>query len=224
MSRKAVVLLSGGLDSACALYWAASRGWRPSALSVGYGQRHERELESARKLARAAGASHREVRLDLPWLKASSLVDGRKALPDLPLSRIGKGGVPSTYVPGRNTVLLSLAVSLADAEGAEAIVIGANILDYSGYPDCRGPYLRAMEKAATLGTKRGTSGKRLRVLAPLIRLDKAGIVRLARRLKVPIGLTWSCYRGGRKPCGACDSCKLRAKGFREAGLSDPALP
>ncbi len=224
MSRKAVVLLSGGLDSATSLSWAKSRGWRPLALSVAYGQRHERELKSARALARAAGAPYREVRLNLPWLKSSSLVDARRALPDLALSRIGRGGVPSTYVPGRNTILLSLAISLADAEGAEVIVIGANILDYSGYPDCRGPFLRAMEKSARLGTKSGAAGARLKILAPLLRLDKAGIIRLALRLKVPLGLTWSCYRGGRTPCGACDSCKLRAKGFREAGLADPALP
>lgn len=223
MSRVAVVLLSGGLDSATALYWAKREGWRPLALSVEYGQRHERELAGARRLARSAGAPHREVRLKLPWLGASSLVNGRKALPDVPLSRIGRGAIPSTYVPGRNTVLLSLAVSLADAQGAEAIVIGANVLDHSGYPDCRGPYLRAMERAAVLGTKRGAEGGKLKILAPLIRLDKAGIVRLARRLGVPLELTWSCYRGGRLPCGRCDSCKLRAKGFREAGAADPAL-
>lgn len=216
---KAVVLLSGGLDSTTCLYWAKARGWRPLALSVAYGQRHARELASARRVARAAGVELREVRLSLPWLGVSSLVDRSARLPDLSLPRIGRGGVPSTYVPGRNTLLLSLAASLADAEGAGAVVIGANVLDYSGYPDCRPAFLRAFETVA----RRGTRATRLRVLAPLLRLDKSGVVRLALKLGAPIGLTWSCYRGGRRPCGRCDSCKLRAKGFAEAGRTDPAL-
>jgi len=163
------------------------------------------------------------VRLALPWLSTSSLVDHNKCLPDLPAGRIGKGPIPSTYVPGRNTVLLSLAVSLADAAGAEALVIGSNAQDYSGYPDCRPEFIAAFQKTARLGTRRGAEGKRLSLLAPLQRLDKAGIVRLARRLKVPLELTWSCYQGGRRPCGRCDSCKLRARGFVAAGVIDPAL-
>lgn len=219
-ARKAVVLLSGGLDSTTALYWTKSKGYDCAALCVHYGQRHERELESARRVARAAGVSLDEVRLALPWLAwASALVDKSARLPDVPLSRIGRGGVPSTYVPGRNTVFLSLAASMADAIGAQAVVIGANVLDYSGYPDCRPAYLRAFEKAARLGTR----AKALTILAPLIKLDKRGIVELARELAVPLELTWSCYAGGERPCGRCDSCKLRAKGFAAAGVADAAL-
>lgn len=215
---KAVVLLSGGLDSATALWWAKTRGFGAVCLSVRYGQRHEREILAAKALAKRAGARLYEIRLSLPWLKSSALVDRTKRLPDLPLSKIGRGGVPATYVPGRNTIFLALAASLADAVEATAVVIGANQLDYSGYPDCRGPYLAAFEKAARRGTRRTS----LKILAPLLRLDKAGIVRLARRLGVPTELTWSCYAGGKRPCGKCDSCKLRAKGFASAGFEDTA--
>jgi 7-cyano-7-deazaguanine synthase len=221
--KRAVVLLSGGLDSATALYWARRQGFKTLALTVHYGQRHARELSAARALARRAGADWVPVRLSLPWLKASSLVDRKQRLPETPAGRIGKGPIPSTYVPGRNTVFLSLAASLADAAGAEAVVIGSNAQDFSGYPDCRPEFNRAFEKAARLGTRRGAEGKRLALLAPLQRLDKAGIVRLARLLKVPLELTWSCYQGGRRPCGRCDSCKLRARGFAAAGVADPAL-
>lgn len=140
----------------------------------------------------------------------------------MPLKKIGHGGVPSTYVPGRNTIFLSLAVSLADAVGAEAIVIGANALDYSGYPDCRPPFINAFGRVAVEGTKRGSEGRPLKILAPLLRLDKKGVVRLAQKVKAPLHLTWSCYAGKARPCNVCDSCKLRAKGFTEAGLPDPA--
>ncbi len=222
--KKAVVLLSGGLDSTTALYWAKSRGYAPVALAVRYGQRHARELRAARAVAAEAGAPLNAVTLSLPWLAGASSLTGRAlALPEVPLERIGRGPIPNTYVPGRNTVFLSLAVSLADSIGAAAVVIGANAYDYSGYPDCRPPFLRAFARVARLGTRRGSEGKPLRVLAPLLRLDKKGIVRLARRVGAPLGLTWSCYAGLARPCGRCDSCKLRAKGFREAGLEDPAL-
>ena len=223
MSKSAVVLLSGGLDSATCLWWAKARGYRLEALALRYGQRHCRELSSARALAAAAGAEFHEVDLRLAWLNTSSLVDAKKPLPELPLSRIGRGGVPSTYVPGRNTVFVALGLSLADAVGAEAVVIGANALDYSGYPDCRPAFYSAFARVARLGTKRGDAGKALKVLAPLVRRDKAAIIRLAGRFKVPLGLTWSCYAGGSRPCGRCDSCKLRIKGFKEAGVPDPAL-
>ena len=223
MRRSVVVLLSGGLDSATCLWWARARGLKLHAMSLRYGQRHSKELESARALAKAAGAELHEVDLRLPWLKTSSLVDGGKALPDVPLARIGRGGVPSTYVPGRNTMFVALGLSLADAVGAEAVVVGANALDYSGYPDCRPEFYKAFARVARLGTKRGAEGPRLGVVAPLVEMDKAAIARLARRLGVPIGLTWSCYAGTRRPCGRCDSCKLRAKGFAEAGFADPAL-
>jgi 7-cyano-7-deazaguanine synthase len=217
--RKAIVLLSGGLDSTTALYWARAKGYAPEGLAVLYGQRHAKELKAARAVARAAKVPLHEVTLRLPWLGGSSLTNARLRLPDLPLARIGMGGVPSTYVPGRNTMFLALAASLADAAGADAVVIGANALDYSGYPDCRPPFIRAFEKTARQGTRRA----RLKLLAPLLRLDKAGIVRLARRVGAPLELTWSCYAGTPRPCGRCDSCKLRAKGFREAGAVDPAL-
>jgi 7-cyano-7-deazaguanine synthase len=223
MSKKAVVLLSGGLDSTTALYWAKKKGFTPVALAVHYGQRHSRELRAARAVAKKAGAALHEVSFTLPWLSGSSLTNKKMKLPKIALAKIGLGGVPSTYVPGRNTIFLALAASLADAIGAEAIVIGANALDYSGYPDCRPPFLNAFSKVAKLGTKRGTEGKPLKVLAPLLRLDKKGIVRLGRLVGAPLSLTWSCYAGGSRPCGTCDSCQLRAKGFREAGSEDPAL-
>lgn len=222
MSKKAVVLLSGGLDSTTALCWAKKKGYAPVALAVRYGQRHVRELKAARAVARRLRAPLHEVSFELPWLGASSLTNRRLKLPDVALARIGRGGIPSTYVPGRNTIFLALAVSLADAIGAEAIVIGANALDYSGYPDCRPPFLKAFAAVAKLGTKRGSQKKPLRVLAPLLHLDKKGIVRLARRLGAPLSLTWSCYAGGARPCGRCDSCRLREKGFREVGMKDPA--
>lgn len=219
--KKAVVLLSGGLDSTTALFWARKQGYAVEALSVHYGQRHERELRAARRVARRAKAPLYELRVALPWLaEASSLVDKKKRLPDVPLEKIGRGGgVPSTYVPGRNTIFLALAASLADARGAQAIVIGANALDYSGYPDCRPEYLRAFEQAARRGTRVGG----LKILAPLLRLTKKQIVQLGEKVGAPLGETWSCYAGGTRPCGKCDSCKLRAKGFAEAGFADPAL-
>lgn len=222
MKKTAVVLLSGGLDSTTSLFWAIKRGYAPIALSVRYGQRHDRELRAARAVARKAGVPLHELSLSLPWLAGSSLTNRRLKLPQVKLSKIGKGPIPSTYVPGRNTIFLSLAMSLADSVGAEAIVIGANALDYSGYPDCRPPFLNAFAKVAKLGTRRGSEKKPIKVLAPLLRLDKKGVVLLARKVGAPLSRTWSCYAGGRRPCGRCDSCQLRAKGFREAGVLDPA--
>jgi 7-cyano-7-deazaguanine synthase len=218
----AVVLLSGGLDSTTALYWAKMEKYSVVALSIRYGQRHVKELSAARAVARDAKVRLHEVSLTLPWLSGSSLTNSKLRLPDMPLKKIGSGGIPSTYVPGRNTIFLSLAVSLADSVGASAIVIGANALDYSGYPDCRPPFINAFSRVAKEGTKRGSEGKPLKILAPLLRLDKKGVVRLAARVGAPLRLTWSCYAGGSRQCGRCDSCKLRAKGFREAGLADPA--
>ena len=218
----AIVLLSGGMDSAACLYWAKSRGWRLEALSIRYGQRHEKEYLAARVLAKGVGARLHEVRLKLPWLGVSSLMGRNRPLPDVPLARIGTGGVPSTYVPGRNTIFLALAVSLADAVGGSRVVMGANALDYSGYPDCRRGFIAAFQRVAVEGTKRGAEGRPLRIEAPLLRKDKAGIVRMAVKLKVPLESTWSCYSGGRRPCGCCDSCKLRAKGFSQARIKDPA--
>lgn len=221
--KKAVVLLSGGLDSTTALYWAKARGYAPLCLSVLYGQRHAREMKAARAVAERAGAPLRVVHLALPWLEHSALVNPDLTLPDVPAYLIGRGSIPSTYVPGRNTVFLALALSLADAEEAEAIVLGSNVQDYSGYPDCRPEFTRAFERVAKLGSRRGAEGRAIKVLTPLVKLDKRGIVRLAAKVRAPLELTWSCYLGARHPCGACDSCKLRAKGFAEAGFPDPAL-
>jgi 7-cyano-7-deazaguanine synthase len=220
--KRAVVLLSGGLDSATALYWTKKNGYKPLCLSVDYGQRHRRELVSARKLAKSVKAELFDLKLKLPWLSVSSLLsDSKHRLPDVPLARIGRDGIPSTYVPGRNTILVALGISLADSLGACAIVVGANIYDFSGYPDCRPDFFKAYEKVAKLGTRRGEERRPLAILAPLVEMGKAEIVRLATRLGVPLKDTWSCYAGGARPCARCDSCKLRAKGFQEAGVKDP---
>ena len=211
----AVVLLSGGMDSATALYWAKRRFARCTALIVDYGQRHRREIQAARRVARAAGARIVEAKTVFPW-GGSALTDRRMAVPDRrSLRGIGRT-IPATYVPARNAIFLGLAAGCAEALGADAVVIGANALDYSGYPDCRPAFLKAFERALALGTKRGAGGRRIRILAPLLRLGKPGIVRLGRRLGAPLHLTYSCYRGGRTPCGRCDACVLREKGFRDA--------
>jgi 7-cyano-7-deazaguanine synthase len=221
---EAVVLFSGGLDSTVALCWALRKGYRCSAVSFSYGQRHERENLSARAIARRLGVKLYGIKLDFPWFGTSSLVGRRGRLPEQKLSAIGRtAGIPSTYVPGRNLVFASAGLSLADAIGARAVVLGPNVVDYSGYPDCRPAFYRALERAAAFGTRQGDRGERIKLLTPLIRLSKAGIVRLGMKLGAPLDLTWSCYAGGRRPCGRCDSCKLRAKGFAEAGRADPAL-
>lgn len=224
MKKKAVVLFSGGLDSTTALSWALARGYECLAVSFDYGQRHDRENAAARAITRRLGVKLYEIKLDFPWFASCSLVNKKLKLPDVKLSKIGrKGEIPSTYVPGRNLVFASAGFSLADAVGAEAIVLGPNIVDYSGYPDCRPEFYRALQRAAAYGTRRGANGRPIKILTPLIKLSKAGIARLGAKLKAPLELTWSCYAGGRRPCGRCDSCKLRAKGFADAGLKDPAL-
>lgn len=221
---KAVVLFSGGLDSTTALCWAMDRGYACEAVSFDYGQRHKKENLCARRIAGIVGVKLYELKLDLPWLGVSSLVDAKKKLPDLALSGIGAGKyIPSTYVPGRNLMFAAIGVSLADSIGAEAVVMGPNAIDYSGYPDCRPQFYRALEKAVAAGVRRSASGRKIRMLTPLIRLSKKEIIELAVRLAAPLGHSWSCYAGGAAPCGRCDSCKLRAKGFAEAGIADPAL-
>ena len=224
MKKKAVVLFSGGLDSTTALCWALAKGYECLGVSFDYGQRHDRENASARAIARRLGVKLYEIKLDFPWFAACSLVNKKLKLPDVNPAGIGKkGDIPSTYVPGRNLVFASVGFSLADAVGADAIVLGPNVVDYSGYPDCRPEFYRALQKAAAFGTRAGAGGRKIKILTPLIKLSKAGIAKLGLRLKAPLELTWSCYSGGKKPCGRCDSCKLRAKGFAEAGLKDPAL-
>ncbi|MBI4727681.1 7-cyano-7-deazaguanine synthase QueC [candidate division TA06 bacterium] len=221
-SKKAVVLLSGGLDSATVLYCALDQGWQPQALTFDYGQRHNREIVSAKTLCKKARVPFQVISLKMPW-RGSSLLDREAKIPGAgDVSRIGTK-IPSTYVPGRNTLFLSYGLSCAEAIGAEAVMIGANALDYSGYPDCRPDFIAAMSKVFKLGTKTGRQGKPIKIIAPLLKLSKSQIIKLGIKLGVPYHLTWSCYRGGKKPCGACDSCILRAKGFREAGVDDPAI-
>jgi 7-cyano-7-deazaguanine synthase len=216
---KAVVLLSGGLDSMVAAAMARESGFSILALTVDYGQRHRVELEAAGRIAAGLGAErHVVVPLDLRPFGGSALTA------DIAVPKSGPGSeVPVTYVPARNTIFLSLALGWAEAAGAGDIYIGVNALDYSGYPDCRPDFVAAFERLATLATKAGDEGGQFRIAAPLLRMTKADIVREAERLGLDAGLSWSCYdpapEGGH--CGLCDSCRLRAKGFEEAGLADP---
>ncbi len=221
--KKAVVLFSSGLDSTTCLYWALANGYTCETLSISYGQRHEKEIQTARKIGQKLGIKQHFITLDLPWLSpVCSLIDMHQKLPDVPVEKIPTEGIPSTYVPGRNLLFLSLASSLADSIGADCIIAGPNAVDFSGYPDCSPDFYRAAAQAINLGTKLGVT-EGIEVLAPLMYLSKAEIVKLAASLKVPFEWTWSCYAGGEKPCGHCDSCKLRAKGFEEAGVHDTAL-
>jgi len=220
---RAVVLLSGGLDSYTAAAIARAQRFTLCALTVQYGQRHVRELEAARAVARALGVEkHLELEVDLRPIGGSSLTSGEP----VPHGRdVSAADIPSTYVPARNTIFLSLALGWAEVLGAHDIVIGVNALDYSGYPDCRPEFIRAFERLAALGTRAGVEGAQFRVHTPLIALSKGEIVQKGLELGLDYGLTHSCYDplpDGR-PCGACDSCVLRAKGFREAGAPDPAL-
>jgi 7-cyano-7-deazaguanine synthase len=221
--RKAVVLLSGGLDSSTCLAVARARGFEAHCLSVDYGQRHRGELARARRVARALGAaSHRVVRVGLAAFGGSALTDSSIAVPkDRPEPEMASS-IPATYVPARNTVMLSLALAHAETLGASDVFIGVNAVDYSGYPDCRPAFLRAFERLARLATRAGVEGRPLRIHAPLLRLTKARIVRLGTRLGVPFRLTLSCYDPVRgRACGRCDACALRRRGFAEAGLADP---
>ncbi len=221
----AIVLLSGGLDSATCLLIAKSQGFDVFALSFDYGQRHLLELERARTLACHYGArEHRVVKLDFPAREASALTDQSKAVPK---ESLGREPIPITYVPARNTLFLAHAVAWGEAIGAGDLFIGANALDYSGYPDCRPEFLEAFEKMANLGTKAGVQGNlSFRVRAPLLQMTKGQIIARAAELGLDFALTSSCYDPSPvgTPCGNCDSCLLREKGFREAGLRDPLRP
>lgn len=222
MSKKAIVLFSGGLDSTTCLYWALDKGYICETLTVTYGQKHAREVRAAQTIAQRLGVKQHNVTLDLPWLAASSLVDKNQAIPQHDLADITNGQIPSTYVPGRNLLFLSVAASLADAIQADAVVAGPNAIDFSGYPDCTPDFFKAAAQAMNLGTERGVK-QGLEVLAPLMDLSKTDIVKLGATLGVPFELTWSCYEGGETPCGHCDSCKLRARGFAEAGIKDGSV-
>ncbi len=222
-AKKAVVLLSGGLDSTTSAAIAKSEGYELYALSFDYGQRHRRELECARAVASALGVKRHEI-LSLPLgrLGGSALTDADLAVPDAPTDPEAIGGsIPVTYVPARNTVFLSFALAYAEVVEAEAIFLGINAMDYSGYPDCRPEYLAAMQHVADLATKQGIEGAGPRLLAPLVEMTKADIVRAGTEHDAPLHLTWSCYRGGDRACGTCESCTLRLRGFEEAGAVDP---
>ncbi|HWW81390.1 MAG TPA: 7-cyano-7-deazaguanine synthase QueC [Steroidobacteraceae bacterium] len=218
-SPRAVVLVSGGLDSATALAIARSQGFECYALSVDYGQRHSAELDAARRVAATAGVrDHRIMRVDLAGIGGSALTDKTIAVPESPTT-----GIPVTYVPARNTIMLSLALGWAEVLGASDIFLGVNFIDYSGYPDCRPEFIEAFARLASLATKAGVEGHPYRIQAPLITLSKAEIIREGTRLGVDYGLTVSCYQADEhgRACGRCDSCRLRAAGFEAAGVPDP---
>lgn len=216
----AVVLLSGGLDSATVLALAREQDFACHCLSLDYGQRHGAELQAAARVAAALGAvAHRVLKLDLGQLGGSALTDKSIAVPTTGV----KPGIPVTYVPARNTIMLALALAWAEVLGAQDIFVGVNAVDYSGYPDCRPEFIRAFEKLANLATKAAVEGRPLSVHAPLIDMSKAQIIELGGRLGVDYGLTVSCYQADVQglACGVCDSCRLRSEGFAGAGLTDP---
>jgi len=222
---KAIVLLSGGLDSYTAAAIAKSDGFELYALTIDYGQRHAREIEAARAVARSVGvARHLELAVDLRAIGGSSLTSETAVPRDRDVA--AAAGIPSTYVPARNTIFLSLALGWAEVLEARDLVVGVNALDYSGYPDCRPAFISAFEALASVATRAGVEGDRFRVHTPLIHLTKAQIIRRGLTLGLDYGLTHSCYDPDRSgaPCGRCDSCLLRAKGFAEAGAADPLLP
>lgn len=218
-SARAVVLLSGGLDSATCLALAREQGFECFALSFDYGQRHRAELEAASRVAQHLGATqHRVIKLDLGGIGGSALTDTTIAVPEQET-----GGIPVTYVPARNTVFLSYALAWAEVLNAKAIFIGVNALDYSGYPDCRPAFIEAFQRMANLATKAAVEGRQLRIEAPLLALNKAGIIKEGIRTGVDFSLTVSCYQAdpAGRACGKCDSCRFRRKGFADAEVSDP---
>jgi 7-cyano-7-deazaguanine synthase len=210
--KQAVVLLSGGLDSATVLYLAKARGYLCRCLIFNYGQMHKKEVRQAERIARRAGCVYKILKIDFPW-KGSALLDRKIKVPEK-ISR----AIPATYVPSRNIIFLSFAASYAETIGAQTIFIGAHAQDYSGYPDCRPEFFSAFRKMIKAGTCGGFS-----IQAPLLRKDKSQIILMGQKLEVPFELTWSCYRGGKTPCAKCDSCYYRAKGFKEARLVDPLV-
>jgi 7-cyano-7-deazaguanine synthase len=214
---KAVVLLSGGLDSAVTLAHSVNEGNENIALSFRYGQRHTKELGSAKDVALHYGIRHMIIDIDLSAFR-SSLIGNSKDI-EKDREQIGSD-IPDTYVPARNMILMSIAAGLCESMDAEMIYIGANSVDYSGYPDCRKEFFDAFEKMIALGTKAGAEGRRIRIMAPILDMSKADIIRLGKKLKAPMHLTWSCYGGGGKACGRCDSCLIRKKGFADAGCKD----
>lgn len=218
--KKGVILVSGGLDSATLLYYLKNKGVELHGLVFDYAQRHKRELKSAEALLKGAKVSFKKIKLEFPW-KGSALTDSKLSVPKKrSMSRMNKG-IPITYVPARNLIFLSLATGYAEAIGAEKIYYGANALDYSGYPDCRPDFVASLNQTIKKGTKRGAENKAIKIEAPLVKKSKKEIILIGKKYGVPFEKTWSCYSGGKKPCGQCDSCLLRAKGFAEAKLIDP---
>jgi 7-cyano-7-deazaguanine synthase len=222
MTAKAVVLLSGGLDSATSAAQAIADGYEVIALSLDYGQRHKRELAAAKHITEHLGIREQfVVSINLGQWGGSALTDPALTVPT---TGVETGVIPITYVPGRNTVFLAIALSLAEAKQASAIYLGINAVDYSGYPDCRPDYLHAYQQLATLSSKAGLEGRAPKLIAPLVMDSKVEIVKRAVKLGVPIALTWSCYQGGDEPCGICDSCRIRDRALIAAGYPDLATP
>jgi 7-cyano-7-deazaguanine synthase len=220
--RKAVCLLSGGMDSAVSAAIAKAEGYDIIPLTFQYKQRHIRELESAKKLVRYFGLKgHKIFNIDLKQIGCSALTDELKVPEGKSLEEIRDGKIPVTYVPARNTIFLSIALAYAEVVGAEAIFIGVNHMDSSGYPDCRPEYLKRFREMANVATKAAVEGRPIRIDAPLLEMTKADVVKKGAELSVPFELTWSCYQGGKRACGVCDSCTLRLAGFAEAGKTDP---
>ena len=219
---KAVVLLSGGMDSTTVLYQAKADGWQCYAISFDYRQRHRRELEAAKAIAAAAGViEHQIVSFDLTLWGGSALTDRAIDLPgDRSLAEMASN-IPITYVPARNTIFLSFALAYAEVIGAQRVYIGVNALDYSGYPDCRPDFIQAMQEVFRLGTKQGREEDPIVITTPLLHLRKTEIIQLGDRLGVPWSQTWSCYAGGESACGICDACRLRLAAFADLGLTDP---
>ena len=218
--KRAVVLLSGGLDSTTTLFYAKKQGYKVHGLIFDYGQRHEKEILQAKRIAQFANCNYELIKINFPW-KGSALLDKKITLPKR--RKIKENEIPVTYVPARNIIFLSFAASFAEAIGAATIFIGANAIDYSGYPDCRPEFFKAFKQVLIKGSKSGVEGKTINILTPLIHKTKAQIIQLGLKLKVPYHLTWSCYQGGKTPCGVCDSCLLRKKGFDQLKIKDPLL-
>lgn len=228
-SQNAVVLFSGGLDSVTCLYWAKANYANVTAVSFNYGQRHNSELNAAKKIAATAQVNHRIIDIDLAQLGGSALTDASLVVPDAKPTDFSDNqhndSIPITYVPARNTIFLSYALALAEVTQSHAIVIGVNAVDYSGYPDCRPEYIAAFEKMANLATKAGVMGNHLQIATPLLHLSKAAIIKLGVALGVDYALTVSCYRADSegRACGHCDSCYLRQQGFLQAEIDDPTI-
>lgn len=218
--KEAVVLLSGGLDSATTLYIARSQGYRCHCLIFDYNQRHRKEIQKAIKIAKKAKCDYKLIKISFPW-QGSALLDKRAKLPsDRNTDEMAKD-IPPTYVPARNTIFLSMAAGWAETLIADAVFIGATAVDFSGYPDCRPEYFKTYNDLLEKGTRIGVEGKPVKIEAPLLDKNKSEIIKIGTGLMVPYELTWSCYKGGMRPCLRCDSCLLRKKGFSEAGLKDP---